>query len=77
MRLCTGNLEIYYGEVLLAKHKAQYRSGNIIWLQGQYRGLAERKGIATPYPAAHQNEPQVEVRELSFYDRLLGGVSNG
>jgi transposase len=77
VRLCSGHIEIYYGEVLLAKHKAQYRSGNIIYLQGQYEGLAERKGIATPYPCAQQRNNAVEVRELSVYDQLLGGVSHG
>lgn len=77
VRLYSGNLEIYYEGTLLAKHKAQYHSGNIIWLQGQYRGLAEQKGIAVSYPAARQSEPRVEVRELSFYDRLLGGASHG
>ena len=77
VRLCSGCIEIYYGEVLLAKHKAQYRSGNIIYLQGQYTGLSERKGIAAPYPCAEQRNCAVEVRELSVYDQLLGGVSHG
>lgn len=77
VRLCSGCVEIYYSEVLLAKHKAQYRAGNIIYLQGQYEGLAERKGIATPYPCAQQRDSAVEVRELSVYDQLLGGVSHG
>lgn len=77
VRFCSGCVEIYYGEVLLAKHKAQYRSGNIIYLQGQYEGLSERKGIATPFPCAQQRSNAVEVRELSIYDQLLGGVSHG
>jgi len=77
VRLCAGFLEIYSGEVLLVKHKAQYRSGNIIYLQGQYEGLSERKGIATSYPCAQQRSNSVEVRELSIYDQLLGGVSHG
>jgi len=77
VRICAGFLEIYHGEVLLAKHKAQYRSGNIIYLQGQYEGLSERKGIATPFPCAQQRNNTVEVRELSVYDQLLGGVSHG
>ena len=55
----------------------QYHSGNIIYLQGQYEGLAERKGIATPYPCAQQRNNAIEVRELSVYDQLLGGVSHG
>jgi len=77
VRLCSGCIEICYGEVLLAKHKAQYRSGKIIYLQGQYAGLSERKGIAAPYPCAEQRNCTVEVRELSVYDQLLGGVSHG
>lgn len=77
VRVCAGFVEIYYGAVLLAKHKAQYRSGNVIYLPGQYEGLAERKGIAVPYPCAHQRDDAVQVRELSIYDELLGGVSHG
>lgn len=77
VRLCTGHLEIYYDDVLLARHKAQYRSGNVVFLQGQYSGLAERNGIATPFPCARQQDGTVEVRELSVYDRLLGGASHG
>lgn len=34
IRLCAGYLEIYYGEVLLTKHKAQYHSGNAVFLRG-------------------------------------------
>ena len=77
VRLCSGCIEIYYGEVLLAKHKAQYRSGNIIYLSGQYEGLAERKGIITHYPRAKQQSSAVQVRELSIYDELLGGICCG
>ena len=51
VRMCSGHLEIYYGEMLLAKHQVQYHAGKMIWLPGQYKGLMERKGIATPYPA--------------------------
>ena len=77
VRLCAGFLEIYCSEVLLAKHKAQYRSGNIIYLQGQYEGLTERKGIIEPHPYARQRDNAVQIRELSVYDELLGGVSRG
>lgn len=77
VRLYKGNLEIYYNEILLAKHPAQHRAGNIVWLQGQYRGLAERHGIAVPNTMAFRTTTQVEVRELSIYDQLLGGVHNG
>jgi len=77
VRLCAGYLEIYCGEVLLAKHKAQYRSGNVVFLQGQYSGLAERNGIPTPFPCAIKQNGTVEVRKLSVYDQLLGGASHG
>ena len=77
VRLCAGYLEIYYGEVLLAKHKAQYRSGNVVFLRGQYSGLAERNGVPVPFPCARKQDGAVEVRELSVYDQLLGGASCG
>jgi len=77
VRLYEGSLEICYGDVLLARHKAQYRSGNVITLHGQYHGLTERNGIAVPLPCAKQQAGTVEIRELSIYDRLLGGASNG
>ena len=77
VRLCAGYLEIYYGEVLLAKHKAQYRSGNVVFLRGQYSGLAERNGVPVTFPCARQQNGTVEVRELSVYDQLLGGASCG
>ena len=65
------------GDILLAKHQLQYHTGRTVWLPGQYKGLAERKGIAAPLPAAHQQELRVEVRSLSFYDALLGGTAHG
>lgn len=77
VRLCSGSLEIYDGAMLLARHQVQYHAGKIIWLPGQYKGLAEHKGIAAPYPAAQQQDLQVEVRPLQFYDRLLGGPAHG
>lgn len=77
VRLNGGQVEIYEGERLLAKHPAQYHSGKIVWLPGQYTGLAEHKGIAAPCPAAQQREARVEIRPLSFYDRLVGGASHG
>ena len=77
VRLSGGQVEIYYGETRLAKHPVQSHGGNVVWLPGQYQGLAERNGIAAPYPAAKQREVQVEIRPLSFYDRLLGGASHG
>ena len=53
VRAVKGQLEIYHGDILLARLQLQYHTGKIVWLPGQYKGLAERKGIAVPYPAAH------------------------
>lgn len=77
VRLCAGFLEIYFGEVLLTKHPAQYRSGNVVFLPGQYSGLAEKGGVPIPPTYALQQQNSVEIRELSLYDQLLGGVSHG
>ena len=77
VRLHNGKLEIYYGEVLVATHQIQHHRGRIIWLPGQYKGLTERNGMAAPYPAAQQQDIQVEIRSLSFYDTLLGGLNHG
>lgn len=51
IRLCAGYLEIYYGEVLLTKHKAQYHSGNVVFLRGQYNTADLRREAASPYPS--------------------------
>ena len=77
VRLHDGYVEIYKGEVLLARHEAQHGGSRILWLKGQYKGLMERHGIPGPYPAAHMSLPKVEQRDLRFYDSLLGGASNG
>ena len=77
VHLCKGNVEIYYGEVLLASHEAKHAGGRIVWLAGQYSGLAEKNGIASPNSIAHLTETSVEVRSLSTYDRLLEVASNG
>ena len=77
VRLHNGEIEIHYGDVLVAKHAVQYRSGRILWFPGQYQGLAEHNGIAAPYSVAIQQDMQVETRDLDFYDRLLGGVFYG
>ena len=77
VRLCGGYVEIYCGEVQIAKHEAKYKSGRIVWLKGQYAGLGERKGIAVPSAYAHMTSATVEIRKLSVYDQLLEVVSNG
>ena len=78
VRILDGNFEVYDGEVRIACHKAEYTSGRITWLPGQYQGLAERNGIAVPFPYAKQTpDNSVEVRDLSVYDEIAGVASHG
>ena len=78
VRTCGDFFEAYYGEVRIACHKVEYASGKIVWLKGQYQGLAERGGIAVPLPFARKKETEtVEIRSLSVYDTLVGVISNG
>jgi hypothetical protein len=64
--------------VRIACHKAEYTSGKIKWLPGQYQGLAERNGFAVPFPYAKQTpDNSVEVRDLSVYDEIAGVASHG
>lgn len=63
VRLCSGSLEIYDGRDAFSQGtRSSTMPGKIIWLPGQYKGLAEHKGIAAPYPAAQQQDLQVEVQ---------------
>ncbi len=48
VRICNGFFEAYDGEVRIVCHKVQYVSGRIVWLKGQYQGIAEKNGIAVP-----------------------------
>ena len=78
VRVLDNRLEVYDGEVQIASHEIQHASGRIVWLKGQYQGLAERDGIAVPFTYARQVEQaSVEVRPLSVYDRLAGVKTNG
>lgn len=78
VRILNGNFEVYDGEVRIACHKTEYTSGRITWLPGQYQGLAERNGVAMPFPYARQSsDSSVEVRSLSIYDQAAGVVSHG
>jgi hypothetical protein len=76
--ICGDFFEAYYGEVRIARHKVEYASGKIVWLKGQYQGLAEKGGIALPLPFARKERTEaVEIRPLSVYDALAGVISNG
>lgn len=78
VRVCADTFEAYDGEVRIAHHKVEYVSGRIVWLKGQYQGLAEQNGIAVPLPYAKQStDAPVEIRPLSIYDMLTGVASNG
>lgn len=73
VRVCGDWFEAYDGEVRIAHHKVEYASGKMVWLPGQYEGLAERNGIAAPFSYARQVElSSVEVRPLSIYDQMTG-----
>lgn len=76
--ILNGNFEAYDGEVRIACHKAEYTSGRISWMPGQYQGLAERNGIAVPFSYAKQiADNSVEVRDLSVYDEIAGVDAHG
>lgn len=77
VRICGDFFEAYDGEAIIAHHKVEYVSGRIVWLRGQYQGLAERNGIAAPFSYARKTDLTVEVRPLSIYDNLAGVISNG
>lgn len=75
VRICNDHFEAYDGEVRIACHKIEYTSGRIVWLKGQYEGLAERNGIASPFSYAKQTDASaVEIRPLSIYDQIVGVV---
>lgn len=73
VRVSGDEFEAYDGEVRIAHHKVVFTSGRIVWLKGQYEGLAERNGIASPFSYAKQTDkPSVEIRPLSIYDKIAG-----
>ena len=75
VRIAGDEFEAYDGEVRLVHHKVVFTSGRIVWLKGQYEGLAERNGIASPLSYAKQiQKPAVEIRSLSIYDKITGVI---
>lgn len=75
VRAIKDKLEIFDGLMLIASHDIEPHSGRILFLDGQYRGLAEKNGL-TFFNGAHMHAETVEVRPLSIYEELLE-VSNG
>ena len=61
--------------MLIASHDIEPHSGRILFLDGQYRGLAEKNGL-TFFTGARMHTETVEIRPLSIYEELLE-VSNG
>ena len=75
VRVSGEEFEAYDGEVRIALHKVIFTSGRIVWLKGQYEGLTERNGIASPFSYAKQTDkPSVEIRSLSIYDKIAGVI---
>jgi hypothetical protein len=71
VRICGDQFEVYDGEVRIAHHQIEPTSGRIVWLKGQYEGLAERHGIASPLSYARQTDSaSVEIRSLRIYDQV-------
>jgi transposase len=70
--------EAYDGEVRIIREKIEYASGKIVWLKGQYQGLAEKGGVAVPLSYAFKTEAvSVEIRSLSVYDEMMGVAVSG
>jgi len=73
VRVSNDCFEAYDGEVRIIREKIEYASGKIVWLKGQYQGLAEKGGVALPLPYAFKTETvSVEIRPLSVYDEMMG-----
>jgi len=73
VRILGEYFEAYDGNVRIVQHKVEYTSGRIVWLKGQYEGLAERNGIAAPLSYAYKvRDISVETRPLSIYYQAAG-----
>lgn len=75
VRAIKDKLEIFDGLMLIASHDIEPHSGRVLFLDGQYRGLAEKNGL-TFFTGARMHTETVEIRPLSIYEELLE-VSNG
>ena len=76
VRAMKGKLQVFDGIQLIAEHDLEPHSGRILFLPGQYRGLAEGRGLVYPTSAKLIGRDDVEHRPLSVYEELLE-VSNG
>jgi transposase len=78
VRILNGHFEAYDGEVRIVQLPFEPVSGRVVFLKGQYLGLAEKEGMpfALPYAIKAANLT-VETRNLSVYDQLMGVAANG
>ena len=78
VRAIRGNFEVYDGEVRILCRKIEHTSGKIVFLRGQYQGLAEKEGVAFPMAYGIKSDTLiVDKRPLAFYDEVMGVRANG
>lgn len=70
VRAMHGKLQVFDGIQLIAEHDLEPHSGRVLYLPGQYRGLAEKKGIVYPTSAQLITRDAVEYRPLSVYEEI-------
>jgi len=70
VRAIKNKIEIFDGLQLIASHELVGSSGRMIFLEGQYRGLAEKHGL-TFIPGGREISQTVEERPLAMYEAIL------
>lgn len=70
VRAIKNKIEIFDGLQLIASHELVGTSGRMIFLEGQYRGLAEKHGL-TFIPGGREISQTVEERSLAMYEAIL------
>ena len=68
VRLHDGFVEIYTGEILLARHDARHNGSRILWLKGQYKGLSTAGVLLDAHLEGAVHEEMTYVR---FLEELL------
>lgn len=70
VRAIKNKIEVFDGLQLIASHELVGSSGRMIFLEGQYRGLAEKHGL-TFIPGGREISQTVEERPLAMYEAIL------
>lgn len=70
VRAIKNKIEVFDGLQLIASHELVGSSGRMIFLEGQYRGLAEKHGL-TFIPVGREISQTVEERPLAMYEAIL------